>query len=555
MSNWDLMMPGMGLTAIGLSGVTISYAGIAHTFIDGMHALTGLTMFIGLIFLSAGILEGGVSTSNRAKATTLVILGIAFSFGIAALTFNSITTIPTFAGVMLIIAVPAIVMAYVAMKMPQYFKPISIIFVLATGAAVISYVGFGLYGPSQYLVPPPVEEEPVAEIPVPTAPIFAISILPGSSIQGNPDYDPDVAQVPHGNVIEWTNNDNTMHTVTSIVDADYTFDSGMINAGEKYQIDTSVLSPGTYEYYCMVHPWMTASFVLGEGAPAAPEFAISILADSSIQDNPDYSPDFAQVPLGDVIVWTNNDNTIHTATSTADPALFDSDFLNAGDSFRLDTATLGPGTYEYLCLVHPWMQASFEIVESGERLAEGATVTDPNSIIEPEHSGVTEVPVEPTEAPPVEEPTETPTEVPVEESVETPVQEPVETPAEESVEAPAEEQAETVTEEPEAQTETETTVQNTVSIPQGSSSPGCEITNECFLPSTLTVPVGTTVTWTNDDSAAHTVTSGQDATPDGFFDSSLFLAGKTFSYTFDEPGEYEYFCFVHLWMKGEVVVE
>ena len=65
MSNWDLMMPGMGLTSIGLAGVVISYSGIAHTFIDGMHALTGLTMFIGLIFLAAGILQGGVSTSNK----------------------------------------------------------------------------------------------------------------------------------------------------------------------------------------------------------------------------------------------------------------------------------------------------------------------------------------------------------------------------------------------------------------------------------------------------------------------------------------------------------
>ena len=78
MSNWDLMMPGMGLTSIGLAGVVISYSGIAHTFIDGMHALTGLTMFIGLIFLAAGILQGGVSTSNKAKATVLVILSISF---------------------------------------------------------------------------------------------------------------------------------------------------------------------------------------------------------------------------------------------------------------------------------------------------------------------------------------------------------------------------------------------------------------------------------------------------------------------------------------------
>src|SRR5574342_630077 len=112
MSNWDLMMPGMGLTAIGLAGVTISYAGIAHTFIDGMHALTGLTMMIGLIFLATGILDGGVSTSNRAKATTLVILGISLSFGVSAFVFTSVTTLPTFAGVMLIIAVPSIVVAY-----------------------------------------------------------------------------------------------------------------------------------------------------------------------------------------------------------------------------------------------------------------------------------------------------------------------------------------------------------------------------------------------------------------------------------------------------------
>ena len=84
MSNWDLMMPGMGLTAIGLAGVAISYMGLAHTFIDGMHALTGLTMFIGLIFLAAGILDGGGSTSNRAKATVLVIASIALGFGMFA---------------------------------------------------------------------------------------------------------------------------------------------------------------------------------------------------------------------------------------------------------------------------------------------------------------------------------------------------------------------------------------------------------------------------------------------------------------------------------------
>ncbi len=101
MSNWDLMMPGMGLTAIGIAGLTISYAEIAHTFIDGMHALTGLTMFVGLIFLAVGILDGGISTSNKAKATTLVILSIAFGFGMFAFTLNTSSYTVTLAGILI----------------------------------------------------------------------------------------------------------------------------------------------------------------------------------------------------------------------------------------------------------------------------------------------------------------------------------------------------------------------------------------------------------------------------------------------------------------------
>ena len=142
MSNWDLMMPGMGLVAIGDAGVFISYAEIAHTFIDGMHALTGLTMFFGLIFLSAGILEGGVSTSTRAEATTLVILSIVLSFAMVAVAVNTISTIPVFAGVMMIIAIPAIIIAYITTKYPTYAKPVSIIFILASVAAIAAYVGF-----------------------------------------------------------------------------------------------------------------------------------------------------------------------------------------------------------------------------------------------------------------------------------------------------------------------------------------------------------------------------------------------------------------------------
>ncbi len=99
----------------------------------------------------------------------------------------------------------------------------------------------------------------------------------------------------------------------------------------------------------------------------------------------------------------------------------------------------------------------------------------------------------------------------------------------------------------------------TVVIPQGTSVPGCEDTNDCYIPAEVTIDVGGEVIWSNDDSAAHTVTSGGAATggPDGFFDSSLFLAGDAFPVKFDdyEPGEYPYFCILHPWMSGLVTVQ
>ena len=103
---------------------------------------------------------------------------------------------------------------------------------------------------------------------------------------------------------------------------------------------------------------------------------------------------------------------------------------------------------------------------------------------------------------------------------------------------------------------TSATVTNAI----GSSTPGCENTNQCFIPNPVTIAMGGTVTWENVDNAAHTVTSGSPADgPDGVFDSSLIMAPmggdvKTFSHTFDDAGTYDYFCMVHPWMAGSVIV-
>jgi len=94
-----------------------------------------------------------------------------------------------------------------------------------------------------------------------------------------------------------------------------------------------------------------------------------------------------------------------------------------------------------------------------------------------------------------------------------------------------------------------------VDIPAGTSVPGCEETNECWLPSSVTIQMGDTVEWTNSDTAAHTVTGGLPADgPSGVFDSSLVLSGAQYAFTFEETGSYDYFCMVHPWMVGNVQV-
>ena len=95
----------------------------------------------------------------------------------------------------------------------------------------------------------------------------------------------------------------------------------------------------------------------------------------------------------------------------------------------------------------------------------------------------------------------------------------------------------------------------TVQNAPGSSYVGCEETNSCFLPSTVIIDVGGTVTWENPDNVPHTVTSGTSSNgPDGYFDSNLIMVGQSYSNTFDSAGTYTYFCMIHPWMAGTVAV-
>jgi len=95
----------------------------------------------------------------------------------------------------------------------------------------------------------------------------------------------------------------------------------------------------------------------------------------------------------------------------------------------------------------------------------------------------------------------------------------------------------------------------TVMITEGSDIKGCEQIATCYIPSEIEVEKGTTVTWINVDEAVHTVTSGNPLDgPDGKFDSSLINADEVFSHTFDQTGSFDYFCLLHPWMEGTVIV-
>jgi plastocyanin len=77
-----------------------------------------------------------------------------------------------------------------------------------------------------------------------------------------------------------------------------------------------------------------------------------------------------------------------------------------------------------------------------------------------------------------------------------------------------------------------------------------KIDNFVFGPQTITVPVGSTVTWINKDDIPHTTVS-----TDGVFKSKVMDTDEKFSFTFTKAGTYSYFCSVHPKMTGKVVVQ
>jgi len=102
--------------------------------------------------------------------------------------------------------------------------------------------------------------------------------------------------------------------------------------------------------------------------------------------------------------------------------------------------------------------------------------------------------------------------------------------------------------------EPEVIVNADIIMPTKASRPGCEEADRCYIPSVIAIDFGNQVTWVNEDSAFHSVTSGFYGEPSELFDSGYLDPFESFTFDFDEKGTYDYFCTLHPWMKGQVIV-
>jgi plastocyanin len=262
MTDWDLLLPGIGLTALGIAGVGLSLAGIAATFLEGMHAVSLLAMFIGMIFLAQGLFKDGFPSSPRAKSASFIVLGFLVTLGIGA-TIAIGTRVPSiyaFMILMVIIFIPVSVLAVASYKRTPYLRYMAVILI---GIAIAGGSVFYASG----LITPKSAQNAAQNSSATTNPVLPkgvqtvkVAILAGASAKGNPNFDPKILNVPKGAGIIWTNNDNVPHTVTSFKDTGKSFDSSIIMPKKTFTLNTAKLSGTEYDYFCTIHPFMKAKF-------------------------------------------------------------------------------------------------------------------------------------------------------------------------------------------------------------------------------------------------------------------------------------------------------
>jgi plastocyanin len=263
----------------------------------------------------------------------------------------------------------------------------------------------------------------------------------------------------------------------------------------------SVTSVGYYQYvYCASNSCTTSASTTAGGPACAPPKCVTILINVGAAGltTTAFTPDVAKLVIGvnNTFQFLNNDSqsggTVHTATVKTCPQNCAFDTGIISYNETKGPYTLTtPGTYPYYCVVHPNTMVGTIIVVAGSGGAGAASSS--TSVSSSSSASTTSSGPTPANALPI-------------------------------------------------------------SILKGSGNPS---STQWFDPQNATVVIGVnnTVTWTNNDSSPHTVTSVTVPSGVATFNSGIMSAGGTWSTTFTVPGTYQYDCSLHLWMKGTVVVK
>jgi plastocyanin len=357
---------------------------------------------------------------------------------------------------------------------------------------------------------PPVTPAPVPPTPVATPPATPVAPpaapAPGSTVTtesvsiANNAFSPSTITVNVGSTVNWANGDTVTHTVTA---AAQSFTSGLMKKTTSWS--HTFAAPGTFTYFCEIHPEMTGTVIAkasdGSVPPAAAPAVNNTPAPTAVTtgtqpatssgltsaastgaatgsiaiSDTGFTPASFRLALGGTLTFANNGKAAHTVT--ANDGSFDSDMIRSTGSWvhTFNTA----GSFSYHCILHPSMKGTVLVGSSGG---------DGNA------------------AAPIESLTASPT---VDES-------------------------------------TTTVAGATTSAIQPVS---VDVADNQFNPNVATVAAGGTVTWTLSGEAAHTMTAD-----DQSFNSGIIKPGESFQYTFTKLGSFTYLCLIHPGMAGTINV-
>lgn len=280
-----------------------------------------------------------------------------------------------------------------------------------------------------------------------------------------------------------------------------------------------------------------------------------------------FSPNPASVTDRSTVTWNNIDSTPHTAT--ADDGSFDTGIINGGTSGSAVIIRPSSGTtvIPYHCSVHPEMRGTLQVITLSTVPSSNSTLQNaPVSVTNDSSANATIQNLQ-------QEIVALQQSVDVLQQALTSLQQAAaqdgnvtvstnninnnNTTAMSTQDQLQQQSVATLPPQqmPESQQQQEQQQNQTVSIVPGAST----LAENTFQSNPVQVSIGDTVTWINDDSQPHTVTSGSNGIPDNKFNSSpnfipLMAPGATFSHTFTEAGEYSYFCQLHPNMIGTVSV-